>query len=94
MQAQRRDINIINPAFGLTSSYQALQTKFQRSISHGAQALVSYTWAHALDYGSIDPAYPLERGNFDLDVRQNLQAAVSPARWPCVSFFVTLLIQR
>jgi len=85
MQPQRRDINSINPAFGdityfpsgLTSNYQALQTKFQRSISHGVQALVSYTWAHSLDYGSTDPAYPLERGNSDLDVRHNLEAAVS-----------------
>lgn len=85
MQAQRRDINSINPAFGdvtyfpsgLTSNYQALQAKFQRSISHGVQALVSYTWAHSLDYGSTDPAYPLEHGNSDLDVRHNLEAAVS-----------------
>jgi len=85
MQEQRRDINALNPVFGdvtyfpsgLTSSYQALQTKFQRSISHGVQALVSYTWAHALDYGSTDPAYPLVRGNSDLDVRHNLEAAIS-----------------
>ena len=44
---------------------------------HGLQALASYTWAHALDYGSTDPAFPLIRGNSDLDVRQNLEAAVS-----------------
>jgi hypothetical protein len=85
MQEQRRDINTVNPAFGdvtyfpsgLTCSYHALQVKLQRSISRGAQALVSYTWAHSLDYGSTDPAYPLERSNADLDVRHNLEAAVS-----------------
>lgn len=61
----------------MTSNYQSLQTKFQRSISHGIQALVSYTWAHTLDYGSSDPPYPLTYGNSDLDVRHNLEGAIS-----------------
>ena len=85
LQEQRRNVSQSNPTFGdvyyfpggLTSSYQALQAKFQRTMSHGLQALVSYTWAHALDYGSTDPAFPLVRGNSDLDVRQNLEAAAS-----------------
>jgi DNA invertase Pin-like site-specific DNA recombinase len=85
LQEQRRNVNPINPNFGdvtffpggLTSNYQSLQAKFQRSISHGVQALASYTWAHALDYGSTDPAYPLTYGNSDLDVRHNLEAALS-----------------
>ena len=85
MQEQRRDIRSFNPAFGdlsffppgITSNYQSLQTKFQRSFSRGVQALVSYTWAHSLDYGSTDPAYPLTYGNSDLDVRHNLEAALS-----------------
>jgi hypothetical protein len=91
LQEQRRNVNQSNPTFGdvyyfprgLTSSYQALQMKFQRTLSHGLQALASYTWAHALDYGSTDPAFPLARGNADLDVRQNLEAAIS---WNLPSF--------
>jgi Carboxypeptidase regulatory-like domain/TonB-dependent Receptor Plug Domain len=85
LQEQRSTVSRFNPNFGdvayfpggLTSSYQALQAKFQRSISHGVQALASYTWAHSLDYGSTDPAYPLTRGNSDLDVRHNLEVAVT-----------------
>jgi hypothetical protein len=85
LQDQRRDINGSNPNFGtvyffpngVTSNYQALQLRFQRSISHGVQALVAYTWGHSLDYGSTDPSYPLTRGNSDLDVRHNLEAALT-----------------
>jgi hypothetical protein len=82
---QRKNISQFNHSFGdvsffpngLTSNYQALQMKFQRSISPGIQALASYTWAHSLDYGSTDPLYPLTYGNSDLDVRHNLEAAIS-----------------
>jgi hypothetical protein len=85
MQEQRKNIGDLNPNLGdivsfpgnVTSSYQALQAKFQSSISHGVQGLASYTWAHSLDYGSTDPAYPLKRGNSDLDVRHNLEVAFS-----------------
>lgn len=85
LQEQRKTIGALNPNFGdiaffppgMTSNYQSLQTKFQRSISHGIQALVSYTWAHTLDYGSSDPPYPLTYGNSDLDVRHNLEGAIS-----------------
>jgi hypothetical protein len=85
LQEQRRNVATLNPNFdnisffptGVTSNYQSLQTKFQRSISHGVQSLVSYTWAHTLDYGSTDPAYPLAYGNSDFDVRHNLEAALS-----------------
>lgn len=101
LQEQRRTVRPTNPNFGdvtffpggLTSNYQSLQTKFQRTISHGVQALVSYTWAHALDYGSTDPAYPLTYGNSDLDVRHNLEAALSwdlprPARNLWLRYFL------
>jgi TonB dependent receptor len=85
LQEQRTNVRLLNPNFGdisffptgVTSNYQSLQTKYQRSISHGIQALASYTWAHALDYGSTDPKYPLTYGNSDLDVRHNLEAALS-----------------
>ncbi|WP_187143381.1 carboxypeptidase-like regulatory domain-containing protein [Terriglobus albidus] len=85
LQKQRTNISSENPMFGevyffpghLTSSYQALQIKFQRAISHGLQVLGNYGWSHTLDYGSTDPAFPLTRGNSDLDVRQNFQTALS-----------------
>jgi hypothetical protein len=62
---------------GFSSSYNALQTKFQRSMSHGVQALASYTWSHAIDFGSTYRALYLLRGNADFDVRHTFSAAVS-----------------
>ncbi len=35
-----------------TSDYNALQLQFQRRLSHGLQALASYTWSHSIDTGS------------------------------------------
>ncbi|WP_051979316.1 TonB-dependent receptor [Edaphobacter aggregans] len=85
LEEQRRYITPINPQFGnisffpngITSNYQSLQTKFQRSIAQGVQALVSYTWAHSLAYGSTDPAFSLVYGNSDYDVRHNVEGAIS-----------------
>jgi hypothetical protein len=85
LQEQRRNLTQLNSDFAdvvyfparLTSSYQSMQLKFQRSLAHGTQALASYTWAHALDYGTTDSAFSLEHGNSDLDVRHNLEGAVS-----------------
>jgi hypothetical protein len=85
LQEQRRNVSGANPSLGditffpsgLTSSYEAMQIKFQRVLVRGVQSLVSYTWAHALDYGSTDPAFPLIHGNSDLDVRHNVEAAIS-----------------
>jgi hypothetical protein len=85
LQERRTNINSENPEFGeinyfpggITSNYQSLQLKFQRSIAPGIQALASYVWAHGLDFGSTDPEFPLTHGNSDLDVRHNLQAALS-----------------
>jgi hypothetical protein len=82
---QQISLSSINPNFGtveyflndLTSNYQALQVKFQRSVSHGLQALASYTWAHSIDFGSASAALPVMRADSDFDVRNNLQAGVS-----------------
>jgi hypothetical protein len=75
----------LNPEFynlyvfrnGLTSSYNSLQAKFQRQLAHGLQLLASYTWAHALDFGSFNEASPYQHGNSDLDIRHNLVGAMS-----------------
>jgi hypothetical protein len=62
---------------GITSNYQALQTQFQRTVVHGIQALASYTWAHSIDFGSTVAELPVQRGNSDFDVRNNLQGGIS-----------------
>jgi hypothetical protein len=85
LREQRTDINSQNPEFGeiewfptgVTSNYQALQLKFQRSMAHGLQGLASYTWSHTIDYSSINPAWPLTRADSNLDLRHNFQAALS-----------------
>lgn len=85
LQEQVRSVTATNPNFGnivffpngVTSSYQALQVQFQRSVRAGLQTLVGYTWSHSLDYGSTNISYPLQRGNSDFDVRHNLQAGLS-----------------
>ena len=85
LQEQRKNTSQLNKDFGnvsyfpggITSNYQSLQMKFQRTIAHSVQGLASYTWAHSLDYGSTDPFYPLSYGNSNLDVRHNLEGALS-----------------
>ena len=62
---------------GLTSDYHALQAQLQRRMSHGLQALSSYTWSHSIDFGSRNNAFPSQRGSSDFDVRHNLSAALS-----------------
>jgi Carboxypeptidase regulatory-like domain len=64
-----------------SSDYQALELQFQRRISHGLAALVSYTWAHSIDDTSDDQGGNnltdprLDRGPSDFDVRHTLSAA-------------------
>ena len=85
LREQRTNISNQNSDFGeivsfpagVTSNYQALQLKFQRSISPGVQALASYTWSHSIDFGSINSAWPLTRANSNLDLRHNFEAALS-----------------
>jgi hypothetical protein len=98
LEEQRRNVSSLNPNFGnvsyfpsgLTSSFESLQAEFQRAVSPGIEVLASYTWAHSFDYGSTDPFYPLVRGNSDLDVRQNLEAAVSWTAPPARHRFLSL----
>ncbi len=71
----------INPNFGtiifydanLTSDYQALQSRFQRTMGRGLAASLAWTWSHAIDYGSNSQVLQPVRGNSDFDVRQNVQ---------------------
>jgi len=56
-------------------------------LARGLQALVSYTWGHAIDNASSDayflhvppgnPAASQERGSSDYDIRHTFSAAVS-----------------
>jgi hypothetical protein len=70
------------------SNYQAFQVQYQRQISHGLQALASYTWAHSIDNASNDwegysptPLFrdnlSIDRGNSDFDVRHSVSAALT-----------------
>jgi Carboxypeptidase regulatory-like domain/TonB-dependent Receptor Plug Domain len=82
---QELSLAALNPNFGtveyfangITSNYQALQTQFQRTVTRGIQALASYTWSHSIDFGSSVAELPLQRGNSDFDVRNNLQGGIS-----------------
>ena len=51
--------------------------KYQRHISHGLQALASYTWSHAIDSVSNDTGttFNIQRGNSDHDIRHNFTLA-------------------
>ena len=83
LQHQQLNVSGVNPDIGtllyikngLTSDYNALQLQWQRRLTHGLQALASYTWSHSIDYGSNDSAFAYKRGNSDFDVRHSLSAA-------------------
>jgi len=72
-----------------TSDYQALQAKYERRLSHGLQALASYTWSHSIDIASTDAfanylntpssvANPsIDRGNSDFDIQHAFTAGVT-----------------
>lgn len=81
---QEINLSTANPSFGkvftnigVTSDYDALQAKFQRSVASGVNAIVSYTWSHSIDFGSNFTALPVTRGNSDFDLRNNFQAGVT-----------------
>jgi hypothetical protein len=63
---------------GPTSTYNALQIQFQRTSSHGLQALGSYTFSHSIDNASSNFGLSdlLERASSDFDIRHNFQAAL------------------
>src|SRR5215475_5822386 len=75
------------------SNYDGLQLQFQRRLSRGLQALLSYTWSHSLDTNSSDVSYTnavavtpptppsfnprQDYGNSDFDIRHIFTAAVT-----------------
>jgi hypothetical protein len=72
-----------------TSNYNALQLQFQRRLSHGLQALSSYTWSHSIDTASAgsfgNTANSLvaggspnaNRGPSDFDIRNTFSVGVT-----------------
>ena len=62
-----------------SSNYNALQAQFQRQLSHGLQALASYTWAHAIDTNSAVYGFTFNnnRGPSNFDIRNQFSAAVT-----------------
>jgi hypothetical protein len=64
-----------------SSNYHALQVQFQRRMSRGLSALLSYTWSHSTDDVSTDqggdylPDASFDRGSSDFDVRHAFNAA-------------------
>jgi len=71
-----------------SSSYNALQVQFQRRLSHGLQALASYSWAHSIDDGSagsfqitsnrgLPGGGDENRSSSDFDIRHAFSAAIT-----------------
>ena len=62
-----------------SSDYNALQVKYQKNLSHGLQALASYTWSHSIDDNSTNflGSDQLLRSSSDFDIRHNFQAAIT-----------------
>jgi hypothetical protein len=90
LHSQQYKLGGINPLFasngyldltvgGSNSSYNSLQLKYQRALSHGLQAIASYTWSHAIDDLSSNQSFfpVLLRGNADFDVRHNFAGALT-----------------
>ncbi|HJT65105.1 MAG TPA: TonB-dependent receptor [Pyrinomonadaceae bacterium] len=59
------------------SDYHALQLQFQRRLSHGLQALASYTWSHSLDDASSDFGVGLDHASSDFDLRHSFSSAIT-----------------
>ncbi len=62
-----------------TSDYHALQAQYKARLSQRLNAIVNYTWSHAIDEVSVDfgvGASSFERGNASFDVRHNMSAAI------------------
>jgi carboxypeptidase family protein/TonB-dependent receptor-like protein len=90
-----------------TSDYDALQIQFQRRLSHGLQALASYTWSQSIDTASAGSAFgnfanvlvPSElaasnRGPSDFDIRNAFSAGVTyDIQVPKINAFANALLR-
>jgi len=56
------------------SDYESLQLQYRRRLHKGLQAIVNYTWSHAIDEASREGAQQttLERGDASFDIRHNI----------------------
>jgi hypothetical protein len=86
IQSSQVNLASINPNFttvflnqgNATSDYDAMQAQFQRRLSRGLQALVSYTWSHALDDDSGGTTFGVpQHGNAAFDIRHVFGAAAT-----------------
>jgi len=70
------DFNFIGLSVnGTTSDYGALQIQYRRQVTRGLQALVSYTWSHAIDEDSdTEGSTAPFRGNAEFDIRHSFTA--------------------
>jgi len=73
---------------GSISDYHSLQLQFNRRLSHGLQALASYTWSHSTDSGTadLDRTVPgsiadlsVDHASSDFDVRHSFSTALTYA---------------
>ncbi|MFY9585656.1 MAG: TonB-dependent receptor [Candidatus Acidiferrales bacterium] len=70
---------------GYTSIYHGLQVSVTQRPWHGLTYVLGYTWAHSIDFASLNRAAQpqnslradLERGNSDLDIRHRLTLALT-----------------
>jgi hypothetical protein len=72
---------------GGNSSYHSFQAQYQRRLSHGLQAIASYSWSHSIDIGSTDTGWGRTteaivrnlsyKGPSDFDIRHSATVAVS-----------------
>src|SRR5262249_35196592 len=71
-----------------TSDYDALQLQFNRRMTHGLQALASYTWSHSVDDASSGSVFvgstlvpnlgaSANRGTSDFDIRHSFSMALT-----------------
>jgi hypothetical protein len=96
-QFQYNPANLGNPYFGgallgitanrATSDYNSFQVKYENKLSHGLQALASYTYSHSIDNCSsnFQDQDLLARSSSDFDIRHNFQGALTysiPGSYP------------
>lgn len=87
------------------SDYDALQLQFQRRLSHGLQALASYTWSHSIDTGSagsgaivsnqlVPSEVSANRASSDFDIRHTASAGVTyDVPYPQINALAKVILQ-